>query len=304
MRLLIAFVLLHFVLAFDCNAQQEFFAPADGVRIAYRSFGSGTPILLINGGPGLNSEGFEGLAKMLSTNNRVIIYDQRGTGHSQLARKDASTITMRLMDDDIERLRVHLGYKDWIVMGHSFGGMLASFYTTQHPEKVKALVLSSSGGIDMELFSGAGNIIYRQLSEPDADSLRFWESRISDGDTSGYARRKRAHFLAFAYVYFKRNAGAIEERLQLTDRNVNSLVWQDLRRIRFNCAPLLASFTKPALIIQGRQDIVDSSAAKKAHHVLKNSQLVLLDQCRHYGWLDQPEKYFAALRPFLAQVSG
>ena len=53
-------------------------------QIHYTTFGTGDPILIINGGPGMSSAGFVGLAKELSKNNRTIIYDQRGTGSSKM----------------------------------------------------------------------------------------------------------------------------------------------------------------------------------------------------------------------------
>ena len=50
-------------------------------NLYYQIFGSGKPILIINGGPGMNSEGFGYLAKELANRNyQCILYDQRGTG--------------------------------------------------------------------------------------------------------------------------------------------------------------------------------------------------------------------------------
>src|SRR5689334_15294126 len=97
----ITFVLLSVTVSF---AQQEGFAETVQAKIYYRTFGSGIPVLIINGGPGLNSDGFAGLATLLSTNCQAIIYDQRGTGKSTLKSINSSTMTMDLMVDDIENL--------------------------------------------------------------------------------------------------------------------------------------------------------------------------------------------------------
>ena len=113
-------------------------------HLHYKTFGKGKPILIINGGPGMNSEGFASLAKELSKNNLAIIYDQRGTGASKIDTISVETMTMELMLEDIESLRKHLNLEKWTVLGHSFGGMLASYYTSKYPEKVTSLILSSS----------------------------------------------------------------------------------------------------------------------------------------------------------------
>ncbi|HKJ48382.1 MAG TPA: alpha/beta fold hydrolase, partial [Christiangramia sp.] len=118
------------------SQERESFNIKDGV-IAFQTFGEGFPVLIINGGPGMNSRGFESLAKILSDNNRTIIYDQRGTGESFLKDMNASNMTMDHMVEDIESLRDHLGYDNWIVFGQSFGGMLAYAYAAKYPERVK-----------------------------------------------------------------------------------------------------------------------------------------------------------------------
>ena len=94
----------------------------------------------------MNCNGFEPLAVKLSGNYEIIIYDQRGTGRSFIKNPDSTNITMRLMVEDIERLRKHLHIDKLVIMGHSFGGMLASYYAAFYPEHIKALILSSSGG--------------------------------------------------------------------------------------------------------------------------------------------------------------
>src|SRR5436190_1951044 len=136
------------VLSLQLYAQKEGFAESNGVRIYYRTFGTGTPVLIINGGPGLNSDGFVDLAKTLSAHNETIIYDQRGTGKSAMQKMEAATVTMQLMIDDMENLRKQLKIERWIILGHSFGGMLASYYATIDPDKIISMILSSSGGID------------------------------------------------------------------------------------------------------------------------------------------------------------
>src|ERR1700756_2018677 len=118
------FFLLLIIFCVRAESQTEGFAESIGTKIYYRSFGSGTPVLIINGGPGLNSDGFVGLAKLLSDHNNTIIYDQRGTGKSTLQKTDTSTITMQLMVEDMENLRKHLHISKWIILGHSFGGMM------------------------------------------------------------------------------------------------------------------------------------------------------------------------------------
>ena len=77
---------------------------------------------------------------------------------------------------------------------------------------------------------------------------------------------------------------------------------EDLQKIKFDCAKPLSSFNKPVLIIQGKEDIVNKNIALKAHEVLKNSKLVFIDKCVHYGWLDKPDEYFSEINKFLSSI--
>lgn len=292
-------VVLLLLLSGIAYSQKEGFAQSgDGTPIYYRTFGKGKPLLIVNGGPGMNSNGFEALAKRLGEHNLAIIYDQRGTGKSTLKNPTSKNVTMDLMVNDIEQLRKKLGFESWIVLGHSFGGMLGSYYTSLHPERVEKLVLSSSGGIDLDLLS-EGDFIREKLDKPHRDSLAYWNARIDKGDTSYKTRLGRGRALAPAYVVNPKFYPVLAERLTQGNREILGLVWNDLGRMRFDCAPKLKSFKKPVLIIQGKQDIVPEKLARKAHAVLENSRVVLLDNCSHYGWLDAENVYFSEIGNFL-----
>ena len=296
------FCIISFLLLCVCLhsiAQTEGLISNKNARIYYRTYGKGNPLLIINGGPGLNSEGFVGLAKELSAGNQTIIYDQRGTGKSTVSPVDSSTITMQLMIEDMEVLRMHLGIDQWSILGHSFGGMLASYYASMHPEHVRLLILSSSGGIDLGLQSYVEHSLNDKLSKQEIDSLKYWNDRIAGGDSSYFARYRRGMAMASAYVYNKNNIPIIAERLTQGNSFVTGLVWQDLNKIKFNCAPKLKNFNKPVLIIQGKEDIIMLQTAEYAHKILKNSKIVIVDHSAHYGWLDNPQEYFKEVNLFL-----
>jgi proline iminopeptidase len=280
-------------------AQTEGFSTNnDASKTYYKTFGKGEPLLIINGGPGMNSNGFEGMAKTLAENQETIIYDQRGTGKSKLKDLNSKTISMQLMADDIESLRKHLKIEKWSILGHSFGGMLASYYATVYPNRIKKLVLSSSGGVDLTLLHSP-NLIEAGLSKTEKDSLDYWNNKIEKGDTSYTARLGRGRAMAPAYVYDPKFIPVIAERLTQGNSTINGLLWDDMQKIHFDCKDKLKKFENPVLIIQGKQDIISNEIGELAHKTLPNSKLILLENSKHYGWLDAKEKYFTEINSFL-----
>jgi len=292
--------LLSFLYAVGGFAQKEYNISFDENTIHFKTFGSkGSPVLIINGGPGMNSNGFAKLAEIISKEHCVIIYDQRGTGKSTMKAVNSETITLDKMVADIEQIRTHLGYRSWAVLGHSFGGMMVSYYATKHPSKIDKIVFSSSGGVDLGLFKDFS--LSRTLTAFEQDSLKYWEGRIREGDTSKYTRLQRATVLASAYLYADKDTyiKIIAERLTQTNYQVNNLVFENMRKIGFDCKEGLKTFKKPVLVIQGKQDVISTEIASNIHKLFSNSKLVLMDKCGHYGWLEQPDIYITEVMQFL-----
>ena len=284
------------------------FLPAQGEKNIFKgnnvihleTYGTGDPILIINGGPGMKSKGFRSLAKIIGESKMAIIYDQRGTGKSKLPKIDNSTITIDSMVSDIEDIRNHLKIKKWIVFGHSFGGMLASYYASKFPDRIKGLILSSSGGLNMNLFSSLN--LSSRLNSIERDSLNYWTAKIANGDTSYFTRLQRGKYLAPAYLFDKSNVPIVAERLTQGNPRINQLVYQNMRRIDFDCTEELRAFKAPVLIIQGKEDIIPQSVGDYANSVFQNSRFVVLEKCGHYGWLDNPELYFKSINSFFEEL--
>lgn len=271
---------------------------ADGTKTFYKTFGKGKPLLIINGGPGMNSNGFEDMAKTLGENQQTIIYDQRGTGKSKLSKLDSKSISMKIMADDVESLRKHLKIKKWNILGHSFGGMLGSYYATVYPNSIDKLILSSSGGVDLTLLKSP-NLIEAGLSKAEKDSLDYWNDKIEKGDTSYKARLGRGKAMAPAYVYDRKFVSIIAERLTQGNSTINGLLWSDMQKMNFDCKDKLKSFKNPVLIIQGKEDIISNEIGEIGHKAYPNSKLILLEHSKHYGWLDARDKYFSDINSFL-----
>lgn len=294
----IIFILLFLPQLFWAQKSQSI--EVDGNTLHFRTFGTGEPLLIINGGPGMSSEGFEQLAKDLSKDRQTILYDQRGTGLSKMPKIDAASMSMDLLVEDLESLRKHLDLEEWTILGHSFGGMLAYAYAAKYPERVKAMIQSSSGGMDLSILSEWD--LSSALTPTDRDSLQYYRVKIATGDNSRATLFKRGKFLASAYVFNREHIPAIAERLTHVNDQINSLIWSDLQQENFDTKAEMSTFKRPVLIINGAEDIMGLDIPQAAQDLLRNSKLIILPHTRHYGWLDAREEYFQAIANFLNNV--
>ena len=139
--------MLLFILAISIRmlpAQTTGYCSTTDDTLHYKIFGEGPPLLFLNGGPGLATDGYEGIAEQLKSKRKVILFDQRGTGKSKINEVTAKTITSAKMVEDIEALRHHLKIESWDVIGQSFGGVYAMYYANSYPTSINKLILTST----------------------------------------------------------------------------------------------------------------------------------------------------------------
>jgi proline iminopeptidase len=117
-----------------------------GHHVYWESCGnrSGTPALVLHGGPGSGCTPWH--RRLFDPSLfRVILFDQRGCGrstpHAGEPGTDLSTNTTAHLLRDIERLREHLDVERWLVLGGSWGSTLALAYAEAHPYRVAGMVL-------------------------------------------------------------------------------------------------------------------------------------------------------------------
>ena len=132
-------------------AQEGYFIKSkDQKAIFIEEKGTGTPVILLSGGPGLNPDYVYPIHEFLSKNFRSIILHQRGTGKTIMPKIDSTTLSLEKYIEDLEALRSELKLKKLILIGQSWGGMLSMEYCAQNPEKVEKLVFVGSGSPSMK----------------------------------------------------------------------------------------------------------------------------------------------------------
>lgn len=298
--ILVSFIqrgLVFVLLSFAALAQAE---SGYAGNIYYQTFGSGTPVLIINGGPGLDSAGFEAVAKTIAAQGyQTILFDQRGTGLSKLNSINADTIQLALMVQDIEQLRQQLHIEQWVILGHSFGGMLGAAYAAKYPQHIRKLIFSSSGGLDLQFRDQIAERLLNNLSLQEQIRMQMYQLRQRSGDDSEGTRDTLAQLRARAYVVDKSKAPLIAARLKVVNMTINQLVFADLEKSHFDLKAQFKQFKAPVLVLQGENDIISTETAQTIAGSFSKAELVLLPQCAHYGWLDQPDLYYSALFRFL-----
>jgi proline iminopeptidase len=131
-----------------------YFRTSDSVKLLVRVAGTGKPCVFVHGGPGSTSYYFEALqaASLIERHMQMIYFDQRGCGRSDSAA--SNDYTLQRLEKDIEELKMALGFRQWMVMGHSFGGIIITNYAHDYPQSVAALMMVH-GTVNMQASMGS-----------------------------------------------------------------------------------------------------------------------------------------------------
>jgi pimeloyl-ACP methyl ester carboxylesterase len=113
------------------------FAITKGVKLSYRIYGTGFPIIFIHG-YGAKKEIWKPQVLEISKRFKVIIFDLRGTGESD---RPNIPYTMKMLANDVSDLMDYLKIKKAHIVGRSFGGMIAQNFALIYSDKIERLVL-------------------------------------------------------------------------------------------------------------------------------------------------------------------
>ncbi|WP_316368266.1 prolyl aminopeptidase [Candidatus Thiodiazotropha sp. CDECU1] len=119
----------------------QMLAVENGHRLYLEQVGNpdGIPVLFLHGGPGAGCEPYH--RRFFNPDHyRVVLFDQRGCGHSTPHASIESNTTWDLVDD-MEKIRRQLNIEQWLLFGGSWGSTLALAYAQTHPQRVTGMIL-------------------------------------------------------------------------------------------------------------------------------------------------------------------
>lgn len=275
-----------------------------GGNLYYQTFGTGIPVIVLHGGPGLDQSYLLPQMTELAQNHEVTFYDQRGCGKSLGFTLDPKTINVETFVKDLESVRKQLHYERFVLVGHSWGGLLAMNYAIAHPEHLNGVVLLSSAPADSKGFAlFIQEYVHRTNAlKPKLDAIAATrEFKTYDPTTiEDYYR------LIFS-VYFFKPTEVKALTLTFTQKSAASgLKVQDIfSQNYFNNYDVKTGLGKlkiPFLIVHGLTDIIPISTAIETKNVLKNVQMVTIKDCDHFPYIEQPKEMFSAINQFIAKA--
>jgi proline iminopeptidase len=274
---LLGVMMIFFTQLFAQNSYS--FITSDNEKIYVNEYGTGKPVVLLGGGPGLNPN-YLVLVCQKMTGYRFIIPDQRGSGQSKMDKIDSLNMSTDKHVEDLEALRVHLKLSRLVIGGHSWGGMLAFAYAAKYPDKVERLILLGSGGITAKFFDYFDSNIQMRLHEEDKEEAE--KSTVREGALKA---------IIPGYFFNRERALAMKNLLDSNIMNKNqSAIYKFTIRsyaaTQTDRVKNIHKYKNPVYIIQGRQDPVGESTVYETREALPQTKFTFIEQCGHFPWLE------------------
>ncbi|RPI92519.1 MAG: alpha/beta hydrolase [Chloroflexi bacterium] len=308
----------------DQPAEGQKWLVEPGIELAHFTAGKGRNVLIIHGGPGQPfvrpMSGLEPLASEFQFH----YYDQRGCGESTrpIDRFESKNMyeNMKTLDKtlglgaqtaDIERIRQILGDDKLILIGHSWGGFLASLYAAEFPEHVEALILVSPA-----------NTLVMPQPEAESDLFAAVRSKLPADEQAEFDAFMK-EYLNFNTLFQKSEADliAMNERfgeyyLQIMDVDMEAewpeqgkpggwMVWAGYVSMgqRHDYRAALREVTVPVLVIHGADDLQSASVSYLYVDAFPNAEFAVIENASHSSFEDQPDQFAAIVTSFLERYS-
>lgn len=284
----------------NAAADGEWVETDDGVRLWTATSGTGPPLVLCHGGPGL-WDYLGPVAEAVDDLVTVHRWDQRGCGRSS----GSSPYTVERFVADLEVLRTNFGHDRWLVGGHSWGASLALRYAFAHPERVSALLYLSGTGVGKAWRRAHHEETDRRLT---ADQRRR-RDELKDRRERDNAEEHEYRTLCWAPDFADRSRAfelAATQTAAPFPINYECLAALNAEIKTRREATLLArcqTLNEPVLVVHGSGDPRPAWAVNSMVEALSAAELHVLPDVGHVPWLEEPESFESVLRQFLTRMA-
>lgn len=306
------------------GVKTNYFKVAEDILLHYFQSGDGKPVLVIHGGPGFPpTKPWDGL-ESLKKEYRFFYYHQRGCEHS--TRPIDTFESQNFMQNvtvldkvlglstqlaDIERIRRILGHEKLILVGHSYGGFLASLYAVEFPEHVEKMILIAPAGVlKFPIEEGEGfDKIKDYLSEKQKAEFDDFLSRYFDYGKIFTKSEKDLSTLNSEYVkYF--GAAMESQGLELPDMTTEDFALSGGWMVhalylslgmKYDLREELKKVSVPVLVLHGEKDMMPVKASQEYAGLFPEGDIQMIPEATHFPFVEKPEEFARIVREFLTK---
>ena len=276
-------------------AWTEFTTHDDGPLIAGRRAGSGPPVLLLHGGPGLGFDYLRDLADELAQENDVAWYQQRGLEPSAAGRP----YTVSTDVGDARRVLDALGWQRAYVVGHSWGGHLALHVAEAMPERLLGvLAVDPLGSVGDGRWPEFDEEIFRRTPERVRARARELDELMAAGEADDELALEAMRLVWAAYFADPERAPPMPELRIASERSaeMGRSILEELPALEAG----LPRIRVPVGFVHGSRSPMPVAASTDAAERIPGAWVEVVEGAGHFVWVEAPGAVRASLRRLTA----
>lgn len=268
-------------------------------------------LLLLHGGPAATHEYFEGLADRLPAEGiEVILYDQLGSAHSDQP-KDPDLWTLGRFVEEVEQVRRALGLdKDnFYLLGHSWGGILATEYALKYQADLKGLVISNMMASAIDYADYAANVLAKQMDPAVLAEIRAIEA-AGDFANPRYMELLQPHFYTQHLCRLPEWPDAVNRSFARLNQEVYALMQGPSefgisgRLEKWDRKADLPKIAVPTLVVGAKHDTMDPAHMEWMSKQVRRGSYLYCPDGSHLCMWDDRETYVEGLIAFIKAVDA
>ena len=276
--------------------------------------GDRTPIVLLHGGPGYNSEYLRRFENFAKTGRTVIRYDQIGSGRSVVNDEHyrPGVFTVELFRRELSRLREELGLDMVILIGQSWGVMLALEHAIEGAPGIRGLVLMS-GPASMEEWTAETLRLRDELPAEVRETLAREEAAGRVGSPAfkeAYAVWERTHVLRMDEPppWEAEGLEIFERDMRVYDLTTGGAEFPTegttFELADWDIRPMLGNVSAPTLLLSGRYDEATPAVMSTLLRGIAGSEWHILEESSHSCHTEEEALTMLLVADFLARLEG
>ena len=276
-------------------AWTDFTTHHGGPLIAGRRAGSGPPVLLLHGGPGLGFDYLRDLADELAQENDVAWYQQRGLEPSAVE----GPYSVATDVEDARRVLDALGWQKAYVVGHSWGGHLALHVAAAMPERLDGvLAVDPLGSVGDGRWPEFDEEMFRRTPEPVRARARELDELSMAGAVDEELALEGLRLVWPAYFADPESAPPMPDFRYAGERSA-----QMVPSIQAELPALEAALPQirvPVGFVHGSRSPMPLAASTDGAERIPGAWVEVVDGAGHFVWVEAPGAVRAALRRLTA----
>ena len=286
------------------------FAQVNGTKLFFDVEGAGFvpdgPIMkekpvcfVLHGGPGGDHTGFKPALSPLSEEMQLVYIDNRGSGKSE--KGPQSTYSLKNNVEDIDALRKYLGLEKIVLLGQSYGGMVALEYARLYQENLSALLLVVTSPSHKFLDLAKEIVNQKGTSKQKEMAQVLWDGNFESGEQQKEYYEVMAPLYSYSYEDTPEARLASENAQKRSNRSYEALNEGFSGFLRdFDVTEFLPQIKVPTLIITGRHDwITPVESSILMNEKIPNSKLVIFEESSHSVIKDEYDKFIETVKEFV-----